>query len=113
MGIAKRLGENLARARKRADLSQEELGVLASLHRTEVSLVERGARLPRIDTVIKLAGALDIALDELVEGIGWSPGSTTLGAFNLPEGAERSAPCASQRTAGAVSRGGRVGTDRR
>jgi transcriptional regulator with XRE-family HTH domain len=85
MSIAKRLGENLARARKRADLSQEELGVMASLHRTEISLLERGTRLPRIDTVIKVAGALDIRLDELVEGIGWSPGSTTYGSFNLPQ----------------------------
>jgi transcriptional regulator with XRE-family HTH domain len=85
MEIAKRLGENLAQARKRADLSQEELGVMASLHRTEISLLERGTRLPRIDTVIKVAAALDIRLDELVEGIGWTPGSTTYGSFNLPQ----------------------------
>jgi transcriptional regulator with XRE-family HTH domain len=85
MSIAKRLGENLAQARKRADLSQEELGVMASLHRTEISLLERGTRLPRIDTVIKVAGALDIRLDELVEGIDWTSGSTTYGSFKLPE----------------------------
>jgi transcriptional regulator with XRE-family HTH domain len=85
MSIAKRLGENLAQARKRADLSQEELGVMASLYRTEISLLERGTRLPRIDTVIKVAGALDTRLDELVEGIGWSPGSTTYGSFKPPE----------------------------
>lgn len=85
MSIAKRLGENLAQARKRADLSQEELGVMASLHRTEISLLERGTRLPRIDRVIKVAAALDIPLDELVEGIGWTPGSTTYGSFGLPK----------------------------
>jgi transcriptional regulator with XRE-family HTH domain len=85
MNIAERVGENLARARKRADLSQEELGVMASLHRTEISLLERGARLPRIDTVIKLAAALDVPLERLIEGIGWTPGSTSLGSFTLPE----------------------------
>jgi transcriptional regulator with XRE-family HTH domain len=83
--IAMLVGENLARARKRADLSQEELGVMASLHRTEVSLIERGARLPRIDTLIKLSSVLEIPLEALIEGIEWSPGSTTLGRFNLPE----------------------------
>jgi transcriptional regulator with XRE-family HTH domain len=84
--IASQFGENLARCRKRADLSQEELGVMASLHRTEISLLERGARLPRIDTVIKIAGALEIPLDELIEGIGWSPGSTKVGSFSVKPG---------------------------
>lgn len=52
--IVARFGENLARCRKRADMSQEELGVRASLHRTEISLLERGTRLPRIDRGLSL-----------------------------------------------------------
>jgi transcriptional regulator with XRE-family HTH domain len=88
--IAARVGENVATARMRADLSQEELGVMASLHRTEISLIERGTRLPRIDTMIKLAGALEVPLEALIEGIEWSPGSTTLGRFSLPGSGERS-----------------------
>ncbi len=40
--IAALFGDNLACHRKRADLSQEELSHLASLHRTEVSQLERG-----------------------------------------------------------------------
>jgi len=43
--IAVRFGKNLARCRKLADLSQEELSVMASLHRTEISQLERGLRL--------------------------------------------------------------------
>ena len=42
-----------ARARKRADLSQEELGIRASLHRTEISQLERGMRIARADTLLK------------------------------------------------------------
>lgn len=83
--LAACIGENFARARKRSGLSQEELAVMASLHRTEISLVECGARLPRIDTVIKLAGALEISLDALIDGVGWSPGSVQLGGFSLPD----------------------------
>jgi DNA-binding XRE family transcriptional regulator len=61
-------GENLARHRKRADLSQEELGLKASLHRTEISLLERGVRVPRVDTLVKLAGALEVQPSALLDG---------------------------------------------
>jgi transcriptional regulator with XRE-family HTH domain len=66
--IAARFGGNLARQRKLADLSQDEVSVRASLHRTEVSQLERGLRVPRIDTVAKLAGALEVAPGEFFEG---------------------------------------------
>lgn len=54
--VARQFGKNLHRERKRAGLSQEEVGFRASLHRTEIGLLERGARTPRIDTLVKLAG---------------------------------------------------------
>jgi XRE family transcriptional regulator, regulator of sulfur utilization len=88
MNIAEEFGKNLHRARKRTGISQEHLAVLASLHRTEIGLLERGERLPRIDTAIKLAGALDLPLAQLVEGIEWRPGSTQVGAFSLAAGEE-------------------------
>lgn len=79
--VAARFAENLVRCRKRADLSQEGLGIRASLHRTEISLLERGTRIPRIDTLVKLAGALSVSPDVLLEGIAWRPGSTSVGGF--------------------------------
>jgi transcriptional regulator with XRE-family HTH domain len=79
--IAVRFGENLARARRRAGLSQEEAGIRASLHRTEIGLLERGERVPRIDTAIKLAGSVGATVDELVAGIEWTPGTARRGAF--------------------------------
>ncbi len=80
--VARQFGANLAKARRRAGLSQEEVGSLASLHRTEVGLLERGARVPRVDTLVKLAAALGIRIDcELLAGINWIPGSTQAGAF--------------------------------
>jgi transcriptional regulator with XRE-family HTH domain len=69
--VAKELGHNLARARHCTGLSQEALGELAAVHRTEVGYIEVGKRLPRVDTLIKLAGALDTGIEGLVEGIGW------------------------------------------
>ena len=81
MDIAARFGENLSRCRKRADLSQEELSVRASLHRTEISQLERGLRVARVDTLIKLIGSLEVHADELLVGMDWEPGGTRLGKF--------------------------------
>lgn len=78
MRVARRFGANLVRCRKEAGLSQEQLGFRADLHRTEVGLLERGARVPRIDTLLKLAGALDIGPCELLSGMAWKPGTATV-----------------------------------
>lgn len=83
MDVARRFGENLRRCRRRADLSQEELGLRSSLHRTEIGLLERGARVPRIDTLVKISSALAIPPSELIEGIEWTPGSSTSGKFSI------------------------------
>lgn len=83
--IATRFGRNLARCRREADLSQEELGVLSSLHRTEIGMLERGIRLPRIDTLIKLSGALEIPPGDLLVGLDWTPGGPRIGQFRISE----------------------------
>jgi transcriptional regulator with XRE-family HTH domain len=43
------------------------------LHRTEIGLLERSARIPRVDTLIKISQGLDIQPAELVKGIEWIP----------------------------------------
>jgi transcriptional regulator with XRE-family HTH domain len=83
--IAERFGANLARCRRAADLSQDDLGFRAGLHRTEISKLERGLRLPRIDTIIKLAGALQIEPGALLDGMAWQPGESRPGRFELPD----------------------------
>jgi transcriptional regulator with XRE-family HTH domain len=83
MEIAVRFGENLARARKRAGISQEELGFLASLHRTEIGMLERGVRLARLDTLIKLRGALGVSADDLLDGLNWTPSDPRIGQFTV------------------------------
>jgi transcriptional regulator with XRE-family HTH domain len=83
--VARRFGENLARCRRRADLSQEELGVRASLHRTEIGMLEHGMRVARIDTLVKLAGAMNIPPGDLVEGIHWTVGETSSGQFSFTD----------------------------
>jgi transcriptional regulator with XRE-family HTH domain len=83
IAVARRFGRNLVHCRKRAGLSQEELGFRASLHRTEIGMLERGIRLARVDTLIKLAGAMEIPPAELLDGLDWSPGGPRIGTFRL------------------------------
>ena len=87
MDIAAQFGDNLIRARKLAGMSQDEVAVRASVHRTEISQLERGLRVPRIDTVVKLATSLETSVLDLLVGINWESGSARHGRFRDPEAA--------------------------
>ena len=43
------------------------------MHRTEISVLERGRREPRLRTLIKLSAALKVPLSEFFVGIEWRP----------------------------------------
>ena len=65
-----KFAENLRRHRNRAGLSQEALADRCDLHRTEISLLERCKRSPRLETIVILARGLQLASPaELLEGI--------------------------------------------
>jgi transcriptional regulator with XRE-family HTH domain len=90
--VAKRFGENLRRLRSQADLSQEEMGFRSGLHRTEIGVLERGERLPRIDTMLKLGAALGVMFTcPLLAGLEWTPGSVQRGSFAADAGGEDTA----------------------
>jgi transcriptional regulator with XRE-family HTH domain len=78
-----RFATNLRKARQKKQISQEELGFRCDLHRTEISLLERGGREPRLATIMKLAAALDTSPDELSRGIRWLPSQ---GRFQIKAG---------------------------
>jgi transcriptional regulator with XRE-family HTH domain len=67
-----RFATNLRKARQSKRISQEELGFRCELHRTEISLLERGGREPRLGTIVKLCGALETTPEELCAGIRWN-----------------------------------------
>jgi transcriptional regulator with XRE-family HTH domain len=75
-----RFALNLRQARLKKGISQEELGFRCDLHRTEVSLLERGGREPRLGTIVKLAGALGTTPQRLCAGIAWE---TPPGRFKI------------------------------
>lgn len=68
--VRRRFAYNLRLLRERAGISQEGLAKACDLHRTEVSLLERCLRSPRLDTMIIIAEGLQLkSLADLVEGI--------------------------------------------
>jgi transcriptional regulator with XRE-family HTH domain len=68
--VREQLGSNLRRHRRNAGLSQERLAELCDLHRTEIGLLERGERSPRLDTLVTLARGLELSSPcDLLEGI--------------------------------------------
>jgi transcriptional regulator with XRE-family HTH domain len=79
MDVAGKFGDNLARCRRVAGMSQDELSIRASVHRTEISQLERGLRLARVDTIAKLCGSLVADPGELLAGINWQPGNIKRG----------------------------------
>lgn len=62
--------ENLRHHRERLGLSQEALAEICELHRTEISLLERCKRSPRLETIVILARGLRLgSAGELLEGV--------------------------------------------
>jgi transcriptional regulator with XRE-family HTH domain len=60
MDILKVFGDNLRKYRMLKGFTQEEFAFKCGLHRTYISQIERKIKSPSIDTVEKIANALEI-----------------------------------------------------
>ncbi|MCW3033126.1 MAG: hypothetical protein QOK19_756 [Solirubrobacteraceae bacterium] len=58
--VRQQFAANLRRYRIAAGLSQEALATLCDLHRTEISLLERRKRSPRLETIVILSRGLEL-----------------------------------------------------
>lgn len=67
--FVKKFGDNVKKVREDQDMTQEELANKAGLHRTQISLIERGERAPRLDTIERLAKALGVQPSKLIPNI--------------------------------------------
>jgi transcriptional regulator with XRE-family HTH domain len=88
--LKERFGVNLRKHRKRLGISQHELAFRSEMALPSISLLELGKKQPRIDSLIRLAGALEVTPDELTAGIGWMPAEivATPGSFDVPDDPE-------------------------
>ena len=62
-------GKRLASLRRSKGLSQEELASRAGLHAVAITYIETGKRLPKLNTVYKLARGLELRVEDLFKGL--------------------------------------------
>jgi transcriptional regulator with XRE-family HTH domain len=64
--VAERLAGNLRRLREARNLTQAELGKRADMAAASVSHFETGQRAPSLESLVKLADALEVSVDTLL-----------------------------------------------
>lgn len=69
--VATVVGPRIRRIRRGLDMSQEALADNAEIHRTQMTGIEWGERLPRVDTLVKIAGGLGVSPCVLIDGVVW------------------------------------------
>ena len=68
--ISKILGKRIRNYRTAIGVSQETLAELAGCHPTYIGQIERGEKNPTIESIEKIANALNISLSKLFEQLG-------------------------------------------
>ena len=73
--IAKIIGQRIRNYRTQKGLSQEKLAEVAGCHPTYIGQLERGEKNATLESVEKIASAMDISLSELFDKLGKSGGN--------------------------------------
>lgn len=68
--IAKSVGQRIRNYRIRQGLSQEKLAEMSSCHPTYIGQLERGEKNATIESIEKIATALNVSLSKLFENLG-------------------------------------------
>ncbi len=63
---AKAVGQRIKAAREKKNLTQEDLAALVEISPTHVSVIERGTKIPRMDTFVAIANVLEVSADSLL-----------------------------------------------
>ena len=65
----KAIGKRIKSAREKKGLTQEQLAEQVNLSRMHISVIERGNKLPRLETLINIANVLDVSADILLQDV--------------------------------------------
>ena len=63
---AKAVGQRIKAAREKKNMTQEDLAARIDISPTNVSVIERGTKIPRVDTFVSIANVLGVSADELL-----------------------------------------------
>jgi transcriptional regulator with XRE-family HTH domain len=67
--IYKELGKRIVDARKKKNMSQEQLASKSEIDRSHMGFIEQGRRKPTLSTLIKIAKSLNITLEQLFKNL--------------------------------------------
>ena len=62
------IGGRIRAARERIHLTQEQLAEIVDISPTHMSVIERGVKTPKLDTFVRIANALGVSADALLQG---------------------------------------------
>ena len=63
------VGKRIKEARERGKLTQEELAEYVDISPSHISVIERGRKGPRLETVVRIANVLGVSADELLQDV--------------------------------------------
>ena len=63
------LGNRIRIAREKKGITQEELADRVNISPSHISVIERGVKTVRIDTVVRIANELDVSADYLLQDL--------------------------------------------
>lgn len=63
------IGSRIKAARERKHLTQEDLAAIVDLSPTHVSVIERGVKPPKLETFVRIANALGVSADTLLQDV--------------------------------------------
>lgn len=63
------LGNRIRVAREKKGITQEELADRVNISPSHISVIERGVKTARIDTVVRIANELDVSADYLLQDL--------------------------------------------
>ena len=62
------IGARIKAARERVHLTQEKLAEIVDISPMHMSVIERGVKTPKLDTFVRIANALGVSADALLQG---------------------------------------------
>ena len=63
------IGARIKAARERVHLTQEQLAEIIDISPTHMSVIERGVKTPKLDTLVRIANALGDSTDALIQDV--------------------------------------------
>jgi transcriptional regulator with XRE-family HTH domain len=78
-----RFAANVERVCRQHDYSVERLAERSGIGREELEAIMRGEAEARVDSILRLAGALEVTPGELYEGVAWVPDGEGGGEFRI------------------------------